>query len=56
MRDRVSLLQMAKIAEVMPTTLRANIRILLKMVLQNGYSLKKDIAIKLEKANMRWHT
>jgi len=55
MNDFVSQNEFAKIANVYPMTLRRNIRILLKMVLKNGYSIKKDMAIKLDRANMRWY-
>ncbi len=54
MSDFVSQDKIAKIANVYPMTLRRNIRILLKMVLQNGYSVKIDIAEKLDRANLRW--
>ncbi len=54
MSDFVSQDKFAKIANVYPMTLRRNIRILLKMVLENGYSIKKDMAEKLDSANLRW--
>ncbi len=54
MSDFVSQDKFAKIANVYPMTLRRNIRILLKMVLENGYSIKKDMAEKLDRANLRW--
>ncbi len=54
MNDFVSQEKFAKIANVYPMTLRRNIRLLLKMVLENGYSIKKDMADKLESANIRW--
>ncbi len=40
----------AKIAGVMPTTVRKNIIILLKMVLKEGYTLDKDF---VERRNKR---
>jgi ribosomal protein L18E len=55
LNEFVSQNEIAKIANVYPMTLRRNIRILLKMVLQNGYSIKKDVAEKLDRANLRWY-
>jgi len=54
MSDFVSQEKFAKFANVYPMTLRRNVRILLKMVLENGYSIKKDMADKLESANIRY--
>lgn len=54
MKDVVSQLEFARIANIMPTTLRVNIRILLKMALENGYTLKKDVAEKMNKGILRW--
>ena len=54
MSDFVSQDKFAKIANVYPMTLRRNIRILLKMVLQNGYSVKIEMAERLDRANLRW--
>lgn len=54
MNDFVSQNEIAKIANVYPMTLRRNIRILLKMVLENGYSIKKDMVEKLDRANLRF--
>ncbi len=53
--DFVSQNEIAKIANVYPMTIRRNVRILLKMVLENGYSIKKDMAEKLDRANIRWN-
>lgn len=55
MSDFVSQNEIAKIANVYPMTIRRNVRILLKMVLENGYSIKKDMAEKLDRANIRWN-
>jgi len=52
--DFVSQDKIAEFANVMPMTLRRNVRILLKMVLKNGYSIKKDMAERLDTANLRW--
>ena len=53
MSDFISQMEIARIANVMPTTLRRNVRVLLKMVLQNGYSIRIDIVEKLNRANLK---
>jgi len=44
----ISQREFAEIANVMPTTLRKNIYLLLRVALQSGFSLKKEIAEKME--------
>jgi len=41
----ISKLQLARIANVTPHTLRTNIKILLNFVLENGYTLKNGVEI-----------
>lgn len=51
----ISQREMAIIANVMPTTLRKNIYLLLRVALQSGFSLKKEIAEKMDKILVMKH-
>lgn len=45
----------AEIANVMPTTLRTNIYLLLRVALQSGFSLKIEVAEKMNKILVMKH-
>jgi len=49
----ISQREIAEIANVYPTTLRKNIYLLLRVALKNGFSLKKEIAEKMDKTLVR---
>lgn len=51
----ISQREMAVIANVMPTTLRKNIYLLLRVALQSGFSLKTEIAEKMDKILVMKH-